>query len=83
MKNVFAIVEIRRKTFIDITFLLVHPYCLRNILPYKEEWIHLFTFLPYFVNFLFAFLHTRSLLITGSTIKGKNVLPLGANSFLL
>ena len=33
--------------------------------------------------FCFAFLHSKPLLKKGSTLKGKNLLPLGANSFLL
>ena len=36
-----------------------------------------------FCDFLLAFLYTNSLLKTGSTKKGQNLLPLGANSFLL
>ena len=34
-----------------------------------------------FCNFLFAFLHSKPL-PKGSTLKGKNLLPAGANSFL-
>ena len=33
--------------------------------------------------FLFALMHIKLLLKKGSTLKGKNLLPPGANSFLL
>ena len=36
-----------------------------------------------FCDFLFSFQYTKSLLKKGSTLKGKNLLPRGANSFLL
>ena len=35
-----------------------------------------------FNDFPFAYLHIKSLLKKGSSLKGKNMLPLGANSFL-
>ena len=34
-------------------------------------------------DFLFAFLYAKSLFENRYTLKGKNLLPLGANSFLL
>ena len=51
------------------------------------DWLHLVHFLPCFtrettlVTSCFAFLHTKSPSEKGSTLKGKNLLPKGANSF--